>query len=434
MARKRSDSVKEALRQLEPTSYSTERRNGPTGAQHPASAVASPFIRWLVQPTESLKLIALTSGAWAAIEYTRPAKLINPLSPLLFISYPLVPALNEDTPRFDKGPLDLAFVLFYIVVLSFMREATTRFIVRPIARRLGLSSEAKLQRFLEQAYAIVYFSASGSFGLWVMSHQKSWWYNTKHLWLEYPHWRMEGRLKSYYLLQLAYWCQQMLVLILGLEKPRSDFKELVIHHVVTLWLVGWSCEPCLPAFRHTSNRSFVSRSSHADFLNLTMIGTAIFVSMDLPDICLALSKCLNYLNLQRTSECSFVLFLCVWNYMRHYLNIRILFSVWNEFDLIPHEYRSWTAAADHPNGWWLLYGRQTLVLPPWLKYQIFAPIMALQLVNTFWSFLIWRILWRMIAGIPAVDIREDGEGSDDGRQLIDRSATAVSRKTIKKMQ
>lgn len=28
----------------------------------------------------------------------------------------------------------------------------------------------------------------------------------------------------------------------SLEKPRSDFKELVIHHIVTLWLVGWSCE------------------------------------------------------------------------------------------------------------------------------------------------------------------------------------------------
>ncbi|SCV73509.1 BQ2448_7435 [Microbotryum intermedium] len=408
MARQRSNSVKEALRQLEPTPCASERRTYPT-RQHAVSAVVSPLTRWLVQPTESLKLIALTFGAWAAIEYTRPAELSNPLSPLLFISYSLVPALNETTPRFDKGPLDLAFVLFYIVVLSFLRGATTRFVVRPIARRLGLSSESKLQRFMEQAYAIVYFSASGSFGLWVMSHQKSWWYNTEHFWLEYPHWRMEGRLKSYYLLQLAYWCQQMLVLILGLEKPRSDFKELVIHHVVTLWLVGWSY-----------------------LLNLTMIGTAIFVSMDLPDICLAvgagLSKCLNYLNFQRISECSFVLFLCVWNYMRHYLNIRILFSVWNEFDLIPHEYRSWTATANHPNGWWLLYGRQTLILPPWLKYQIFAPIMALQLVNTFWSFLIWRILWRMIAGIPAVDTREDGEESDDGRQSATRSAAAISTK------
>jgi hypothetical protein len=52
-----------------------------------------------------------------------------------------------------------------------------------------------------------------------------------------------------------------------------------------------------------------------DAINLTLIGTTVFVSMDLPDICLAFSKCLNYLDLQRTSEASFVFFLGVWQYV-----------------------------------------------------------------------------------------------------------------------
>lgn len=46
-------------------------------------------------------------------------------------------------------------------------------------------------------------------------------------------------LKRYYLMQLAYWIQQAFVMILGLEKPRSDYKELVMHHLVTLWLIGY---------------------------------------------------------------------------------------------------------------------------------------------------------------------------------------------------
>jgi len=79
---------------------------------------------------------------------------------------------------------------------------------------------------------------------------------------------MEGLVKVYYLLQFSYWLQQMLVLILRLEKPRSDFNELVIHHCVTLWLVGWSYA-----------------------INLTMIGTAIFVSMDVPDVFLVGANC-----------------------------------------------------------------------------------------------------------------------------------------------
>lgn len=47
-------------------------------------------------------------------------------------------------------------------------------------------------------------------------------------------------IKRYHLMQLAYWIQQLFVLVLGLEKPRRDFTALVIHHLVTIWLVGWS--------------------------------------------------------------------------------------------------------------------------------------------------------------------------------------------------
>ncbi len=56
---------------------------------------------------------------------------------------------------------------------------------------------------------------------------------------DYPHWDMKPELKRYYLMQMAYWCQQFLVLVLGLEKPRKDYAELVAHHFVTIWLVGY---------------------------------------------------------------------------------------------------------------------------------------------------------------------------------------------------
>jgi acyl-CoA-dependent ceramide synthase len=40
-------------------------------------------------------------------------------------------------------------------------------------------------------------------------------------------------------MQASYWCQQLIVLVFGLEKPRKDYKELFAHHIVTLWLVGF---------------------------------------------------------------------------------------------------------------------------------------------------------------------------------------------------
>ena len=62
---------------------------------------------------------------------------------------------------------------------------------------------------------------------------------------DYPYWQMTPELKRYYLMQASYWCQQLIVLVFGLEKPRKDFKELVAHHLVTLWLVGF-----VPGFRY----------------------------------------------------------------------------------------------------------------------------------------------------------------------------------------
>ena len=50
---------------------------------------------------------------------------------------------------------------------------------------------------------------------------------------------------------------------------------------------------------------------------------------------------------------------------------------------------------------------------PSYRYQIFAPILALQLVNTFWSFLIWRILFRMATGQKATDVRKEEEDRED---------------------
>ncbi|BGP57504.1 hypothetical protein JCM8202_002222 [Rhodotorula sphaerocarpa] len=382
--RARSNSVKEALAQLEPERSAAAKRG------RPAWTAPSGPLAWFVRPEDSLKVIVGVAAAWLAVDrFAGPER--NPFAPFLFISYPLAPEAGDNGNRYGKGFRDFMFLLYYIVVFSFLRQTVTEYLVRPLARKLGLRTESKQQRFMEQAYAVIYFSASSAYGLYVMSRQDSWWYRTEHFWLKYPHWRMDGALKSYYLLQFSYWLQQMIVLVLRLEKPRSDFTELVIHHIVTLWLVGWSY-----------------------LLNFTMIGTAIFVSMDIPDIFLAFSKCLNYMELQHTSEVSFVVFIAVWHYMRHYLNIRILQSVWQQYELIPPQWSSWTAPH---KGWWLFYGFGSGAIPHWMKYQIFAPILALQLVNTFWSFLIWRILFRIATGQKGSDVREEEEDKAEEAQL-----------------
>lgn len=89
--------------------------------------------------------------------------------------------------------------------------------------------------------------------------------------------------------------------------------------------------------------------------------------------------------------------------MRHWLNLRILYSVYTQFTLIPLENRRWWT----PDGVWMV---------GWMQWQIFLPILALQLLNLFWYFLIWRILIRALVYNHLADERSDDE-EDEGDEV-----------------
>ncbi|KAK4705196.1 hypothetical protein P7C70_g1009, partial [Phenoliferia sp. Uapishka_3] len=114
----------------------------------PAATVLSDLksFRWTTNPATSLKLIVTTVALWAALEYN-PFILSNPLSHALFISHPLPPLpSDEGITRYGKGFLDIAFLAFYIVVWSFIRQGVTEYILRPLAKWAGLKSDAKQVR------------------------------------------------------------------------------------------------------------------------------------------------------------------------------------------------------------------------------------------------------------------------------------------------
>lgn len=123
----------------------------------------------MTNPITSLKILLGLFTLWATFEFLPalqshfPAG--NPLSAFLFISYPLEPKLGEVGQRYGKGILDLEFLAFYIIVFSFLRQAVTEYLIRPLANSLGLKTNLKQLRFMEQAYAIIYNVVSGGVGL-----------------------------------------------------------------------------------------------------------------------------------------------------------------------------------------------------------------------------------------------------------------------------
>ncbi|KZV72108.1 longevity assurance proteins LAG1/LAC1 [Peniophora sp. CONT] len=339
--------------------------------------------RWIVNPSSSFGLLLIPIVLHLNWLYLVPlltgTHTPSPFAPLLFISYPTPSPTGDDVndPRYRKGWLDLAFVAYYIVVWSFIRQSITIHVCHPLANRYGIRKPGKVSRFGEQGYSLLYWGFFGAWGIRIMGLLPTWWFNTPAFFLDYPHWQMIPELKVYYLLQAAYWVQQLLVLALRLEKPRVDYKELVVHHFVTVWLIGWSYG-----------------------VNMTLLGNAVYLSMDVPDAFFAFSKLLNYLDFKITKNISFIVFLCVWTYFRHYLNLVMLWSVYTEFETIPDSSKRWVPE----EGVWMVW---------WMKWQMFGPMMMLQILNLFWYYLILRVLYRTITTGDADDVRSDDEGEDD---------------------
>lgn len=311
----------------------------------------------------------------------------NPLYPAIHLSY-ANPPMNErtntlpphigDVTQYGKGKKDFAFVAFYIIVFTFTREFLMQRLILPIAKSYGIKSRAKQYRFMEQFYTAIYFAIFGPFGLWVMSRTPVWYFNTAGMYEGFPHRAHEGWFKAYYLLQASYWAQQAVVLMLQLEAPRKDFKELVLHHVVTLALIGLSYR-----------------------FHFTYMGIAVYITHDISDFFLATSKIFNYLDFW-WGPGYFAGFLFVWAYTRHYLNLRIIWS------LLPNG--QFATVGPYELNW------DTQQYKCWISQSITAPLLAiLQAVNIFWFVLIVRILVRyLVRGVAKDERSDDEEEEEDG--------------------
>lgn len=316
-------------------------------------------------------ILAVMLGAYAL----NPTE-SNILHHFMFLSYPLPQADPFEPVHYGKGKWDIAFVAFYTIVLSFTREFIMQECLRPLARRTGLG-RAKQARFMEQAYTAIYFAFLGPAGMYVMSRTPVWYFNTRGMYENFPHRSHEACVKFYYLFQAAYWAQQAIVLLLGMEKPRKDYKELVGHHIVSLALIGLSYR-----------------------FHFVYIGIAVYTTHDISDFFLATSKVLNYLDHVLIGPYFFV-FLCVWVYLRHVINLKIIWSLLTEFQTVGPFELNW----------------ETQQYKCRLSQYITTVLLtSLQALNLFWLFYIVRIAVRFLTNQHATDDRSDDEEDEEDSQ------------------
>jgi acyl-CoA-dependent ceramide synthase len=351
--------------------------------------------------------------------YTLDPTDTNIIHHFIFLSYRQDPAPGTPGPaQYGKGLWDIAFVSFYTIVLTFTREFIMQELLHPLARACGIKSRAKQLRFMEQMYTAIYFGISGPVGLYVMRRTPVWYFNTRGMYEVFPHRTHEAVFKFYYLFEAAYWAQQALVMVLGMEKPRKDYKELVAHHIVTLALIGLSYR-----------------------FHFTYIGIAVYITHDISDFFLAVcyyflhsrayspnirsvanfilkvSKSFHYIDFPLVIP-FYALNVGTWIYLRHYLNLRILWSLLTEFRTVGPYELNW----------------ETQQYKCWISNIItFALLAMLQSLNLFWLYCLLRSAWRFIStGEKKDDRSEDeeegeGEGGLNGNAKVNGSGNGVAK-------
>ncbi|KAG2237855.1 hypothetical protein INT48_002156 [Thamnidium elegans] len=242
------------------------------------------------------------------------------------------------------------------------------YVLTPFAKYFKVPVK-KYQRFAEQSWAFIYYTFAFCFGIYVMK-DSPWWFDSSYFWRDYPVYDFSKAFKYYYLIQFAYWLQQ--IFVLQIEAPRKDYNELVLHHINTLLLVSLSYT-----------------------CNFTRVGNAVFVCMDLPDAFLALAKSLNYVSPGLICNLAFVFMFVSWMYTRVYIYGRIILSTLTEPELYVPEF-----ILDPLNGQWF---------PHFVKYIIAGLMIGLYILILFWTLMILKVFAKMAISKEANDVRSDDE-------------------------
>ncbi|KZT62254.1 longevity assurance proteins LAG1/LAC1 [Calocera cornea HHB12733] len=329
--------------------------------------------------------------------------LADRLRPFFALSYPAPTPHNTNLfpqwTHYGKGPLDVCFVLTWVIIFSVFREVAMAYILGPIARRIlygpkevspkssnangvrnGLAShepskreqarrDRQVTRFSEQGFIFIYYVVSWSFGMYIYANSPWAPFNPQEFFRGYPHTPLPAPLKFYYLAQLAEWFHQ--VIILNIEARRKDHWQMFSHHIITIILMI---------------TSYIS--------NFTRVGSMILLLMDFCDFVFPVAKMFRYVGFDTAKDVAFVFFLISWFITRHVLFGAVIYSVYRDLPiLVPYRWSPSTG----------------LYLSRNAHIGFITLLVALQALLLLWFYMIVVVALRVVSGQGAEDVRSDEE-------------------------
>ena len=272
------------------------------------------------------------------------------------------------------------------------------YVLTPLATWCGISKKKTKVRFAEQSWITLYYTLFWGTGMYIM-YNSDYWLNLRALWRNWPTREMDGLAKWYYLVQFAFWLQQ--IVVVNIEERRKDHWQMLTHHIITCALI------------------FTSYGYHQ-----TKVGNLYLCLMDFVDIVFAVAKILKYLQFQTACDAAFGVFMISYFITRQALYMTVCYSIYKH---IPEEisYGCYQGSVTDtegpfpvPDDWDHLTQpfRDPVGLVCWndnIKWTFLGMLLALQCVLLVWFGMIIRVAYKVLSGQGADDTRSDDEDEED---------------------
>lgn len=314
---------------------------------------------------------------------------------------------DKATGEYGKGMEDWYLVGFWVIVFTLLRASAIEYLFFPFARKNGIRTHKALVRFAEQAWLLLYYTFFWTLGMHLY-HKSKYWLDLKAMWTDYPVRQLDGVFKWYYLVQTAFWLQQ--IFVINIEERRKDHIQMYTHHIVTsLLLMG-------------------SYGFHC-----SQVGNVILCLMDVVDILLPAAKMLKYLGYQTVCDIMFGLFMVVWFIGRHVFYMMVCWSIYYDIPKVVRYGRYLPDVKDPIPMDQLKNGaplHELLLKPFWYNVNdtywtprirdIFLGLLLfLQVITIIWFFMICRVAAKVLKGGEADDTRSDDEGAGEEEEEDD---------------
>uniref|UniRef100_A0A1A8MHH5 Ceramide synthase 4a n=1 Tax=Nothobranchius pienaari TaxID=704102 RepID=A0A1A8MHH5_9TELE len=219
------------------------------------------------------------------------------------------------------------------------------------------------KKFCEASWRFVFYLISFTAGLCSLINTP-WFWDQKECWTGYPKQPVADVHYWYYMLEMSFYLS--LLLSISVDVKRKDFKEQVIHHIATLFLISFSY--CA---------------------NYVRVGTLVMLVHDSSDFILESAKMLHYAVWTKTCDSLFIVFAVV------FLVTRLV--------VFPSRIIHTTMVVSMD------------FFQPFFGYYFFnALLLVLQALHVFWAYLIVRMAFKFaFMGKVEKDERSDAESEVD---------------------